>query len=212
MAHKPIKDQCRQGLIPYLQRALDNIPDTGPLVMLDAGCGSGIPTVALAGRFDGHIYGLDPDAAAIESLRQAFAARNWQHRLTTQLNMLEINAFQPDSFDLILAEGLLNITGFDTGFAILDHWLKPEGWCILHDEFKNQDEKFRLMQNTGYSMLYTELLDEHCWWNSYYSCLEAQLKQAHDTQLYATEHAELEMFRQQPSLFRSVYYVVRKNK
>lgn len=211
MAHKPIKDLCRQGLLPYLHRALDSIDAAEPLHMLDAGCGSGIPTIALAGRFNGHIHALDPDADALENLRQSFARKGWQHRLTTHLKTLEANAFPSAVFDLILAEGLLNVTGFAFGFEILSHWLKPGGTCILHDELKDHEEKVKFMESMNYTVLYINILDEHIWWNDYCSCLEQQLKQTTNPGLYPDELHELQLYRQNPALFRSLYYVVRKN-
>lgn len=211
MANKPIKNECRQGLIPYLHLALDQVVSAGDLLMLDAGCGSGIPTLALARRFDGHIHALDPDAAALESLRQSFATQGWQHRLTIQLKTLEKNHFPPAGFDLILAEGLLNVTGFANGFDILGFWLKPGGYCILHDELKDHEEKVKFMESMNYTVVYTNILDEHIWWNDYCSCLEQQLKHTSNPGLYPDELHELQLYRQNPALFRSVYYVVRKN-
>ena len=48
-----IKDKCRKGLLKYLSKAISIIPAIeGPLI-LDVGCGSGVPTLALAEIFNG---------------------------------------------------------------------------------------------------------------------------------------------------------------
>jgi 2-polyprenyl-3-methyl-5-hydroxy-6-metoxy-1,4-benzoquinol methylase len=43
-----IKNNCRKGLLKYLERATSIIPKIEDLKILDVGCGSGIPTLFTA--------------------------------------------------------------------------------------------------------------------------------------------------------------------
>ena len=40
-----IKDNCRTGLLKYLERATATIPKIENPKLLDVGCGSGVPTL-----------------------------------------------------------------------------------------------------------------------------------------------------------------------
>ncbi len=40
-----IKDNCRKGLLKYLKKAISIIPTIKNPEILDAGCGSGVPTL-----------------------------------------------------------------------------------------------------------------------------------------------------------------------
>jgi methylase of polypeptide subunit release factors len=43
-----IKDQCRKNLSRFTERALSSIPELDNPIILDIGCGTGVPTILLA--------------------------------------------------------------------------------------------------------------------------------------------------------------------
>ena len=59
----------------------------------------------------------------------------------------------------------------------------------------------------------TIYLDESVWWNDYYKQLEAEIASREINQLkdvFKSELKEIELYRKDPSPFRSIYYVVRR--
>lgn len=63
-----IKDNCRKGLLKYLSQALSIIPAIENPLLLDIGCGTGVPTLALAEKFNGHIIAIDINAESIQKI------------------------------------------------------------------------------------------------------------------------------------------------
>lgn len=60
-----IKDNCRKNLLKYLLKAISTIPAIENPLILDVGCGCGVPTLALAENYDGNIIAVDIDAKSI---------------------------------------------------------------------------------------------------------------------------------------------------
>lgn len=48
-------------LVKYLDQVLNDLPEFNNPVMLDIGCGSGVPTLWLAERYRGTITAIDTD-------------------------------------------------------------------------------------------------------------------------------------------------------
>jgi cyclopropane fatty-acyl-phospholipid synthase-like methyltransferase len=67
-AYFRIKDHCSAKLLPFLEQALDSVHLPAKPQILDIGCGTGVPTLFLAGRYHGIIVAVDPDALALEWL------------------------------------------------------------------------------------------------------------------------------------------------
>ena len=61
-----IKDNCRKGLLKYLTKAISIIENPR---ILDVGCGSGVPTLMIAEKFNGKITAVDTDTKSIDILR-----------------------------------------------------------------------------------------------------------------------------------------------
>lgn len=209
------KDYCRKGLTKYLDQALDFVYLEGELNMLDIGCGSGIPTLVLAGRFNGKLLAVDPNADALLRLRKRAGHAHIKANISCLQGTLENLASADHSFHLILAEGLLNVTGFEYDFSKLDLLLREGGFMVVHDEASQFESKMAFAANKGYRLVFSNMLDEKIWWDDFYSCLEQQLAawdEADKASRYANEYAEIDMIKQQPAKFRSVYYVLRKGK
>jgi len=208
-----IKDACRQNFARYLIKALDKLPELVNPLILDMGCGTGVPTLVLADRFDGKIYATDVDKESLQFLDQKIKHLGMDEKIT----IVEVSAFDIDTlglmFDLILAEGLLNIIGFERGLRIVDKVLEKGGYFIIHDELADHDEKQLLMEEYGFTLKDYFILDEKVWYEEYVKCLEEKIKffgHEKNTELFINEMNEIQMFKEKPEIFRSVYYVLRK--
>lgn len=210
-----IKDNCRKGLLKYLTRAISIIPAIESPLILDVGCGSGVPTLALAEKYNGLITAFDVDAKSINRLEEKVKELNLSDRFTIHNCSLFDMEFEENQFDIILAEGLLNVVGFEKGFSKIIKLLKWNRHIIIHDEFRNYTKKAEFIENNDCKILDSFKLDEHVWWNDYFKCLENEIssyKKKDFLEISKTDLYEIEMFKQDPSPFNSVYYVIEKIK
>ena len=170
-----IKDNCRKGLLKYLTKAISIIPAIENPRILDVGCGSGVPTLMIAENFNGKITAIDTDTKSINIFREKVKGLNLSNRITiSNSSLFDINV-KNNQYDLILAEGLLNVVGFEKGFLKILKLLKKKGFIIIHDEFQNKNEKIKFINNNDCKILNSFVLDEQIWWNDYYKCLEKEI-------------------------------------
>jgi len=208
-----IKDNCRAGLVKYLEKALSVIPKIDNPEILDIGCGTGVPTLWLADKYSGSITAIDLDANALDWLQKKAGSSCLSDRLKT-LNISFFD-FKPEaeSFDLILAEGLLNIVGFETGFQKIIKWLRRERYLIIHDEFRDHDKKCDFIRDNNCRIIDSQYIDEIIWWNDYYKMLEAEINNLdnyHIRSLFKSDIKEIEYYKEDPYPFRSIYYIIEK--
>ncbi len=207
------KDRCRQGLIKYLEQACKKVRIGENARILDIGCGTGVPTLWLAEHFPGSITAIDLNDHAIGFLKRKIIGEELQNRVNVIQTSFFTFEFNPDGYDLILAEGFLNVIGFEKGFNIMKKLLRNEGYLIIHDEFKNHEWKCEFMKAGGFEMIETILLDDKVWWNDYYQTLEEEIGKialAEEREFFSSDLEEIRMFRTDPSPFQSIYYVIRK--
>jgi ubiquinone/menaquinone biosynthesis C-methylase UbiE len=208
-----IKDNCRKGLLKYLTKAISIIPTIENPRILDVGCGSGLPTLMIAEKFSGKITAIDSDTKSIAILREKVKELNLSNKVNlSNCSLFDIKA-NNDQFDLIIAEGLLNVVGFQKGFLRIKELLKRKGFIIIHDEFQNQNEKVEFIKNNDCKLLDSFVLDEQIWWNEYYKCLEKEISSNSNKELlklFKSDIQEIELFKKNPSQYISVYYIIEK--
>lgn len=123
-------------------RSLDHYLRHHPLPLstgariLDAGCGTGLLTLALLKALEVpvNITAVDLSASSIETAREAVAETDGpdqkHHVHFTQANVLAL-PFADDSFDLIVTSGALEYVPLSDGFSELARVLVPGGY-LLH--------------------------------------------------------------------------------
>jgi cyclopropane fatty-acyl-phospholipid synthase-like methyltransferase len=209
--HK-IKDECRKNLLKYTERALSLIPDIDNPVILDMGCGTGVPTILLAERFNGTIYAVDIDTSSLEVLKEKIAGLHL-HRRIQVVNDSLVNLSKLDTeFDIILAEGILNIAGFTKGLKIFTENLAPSGYLIIHDEYAYDPEKRDLFKKNKLDMVDLFILDKKIWWDEYYSCLEERIIKNSGNSSFTREINEINEYKNKPEKFESVFYILKKRR
>jgi len=116
----------RRSVAKYF-RSLDLNIDSDSVV-LDAGCGTGIVTMAFhdAGYRAKQVAALDLSHKSLKVARDEFSQRRTYGRDTAvvQANVLKM-PFADNSFDLLLMCGVLEYTPLDTGLAEAARVLKP---------------------------------------------------------------------------------------
>lgn len=208
-----IKDFCRKNLIRYLEEAFCKIPPVENPHILDIGCGTGVPTLWLAENTDGNITAVDPDKYALEWLKCKIRDKNLSERIT----VLNLSFFDykpsPESFDIIIAEGFLNVVGFEMGFRRVTGLLRKGGFFVIHDEVRDHERKCEFIRECNCNLTHTLFLDEVVWWNDYYRLLESEINSPLNDgikDLFKSDLDEIAYYRVNPAAFRSVYYIVQK--
>jgi SAM-dependent methyltransferase len=195
------------------------IPGMERPLILDIGCGSGIPTQELAKLSRGKVIGIDIDQSALDK----FARRIRKAGLADQIKVMNCSMFDmgfPDrSFDVVWAEGSIYAIGFERGLRKWKQLLKPGGCLVVHDEQGNINEKLNLISTCGYQLLGYFTLSKETWWTEYFAPLEklvneTRTKYPHDHSVLEEiqqAQAELDMYRKYPERNSSVCFVMKKN-
>ncbi len=215
---KPDKDIFRGNLIKYTQKAFRMLPEMNKPCILDIGCGSGVPTMELARLSNGQIVGTDINQTLLDKLNRKIKEAGLTHRVkTVRCSISEMN-FKEESFDIIWAEGYIWGIGFIRGLKEWKRFLKPGGYLVIHDEINDINKKLKQISDCGYELLEHFLLSEDIWWNEYYEPLEKHINDLRikyadenkDVQKLEKEEQEIDMFKKNPELFKSVFYILRR--
>jgi SAM-dependent methyltransferase len=156
---------------------------------------------------------VDPDIDSMEWVRGKVLALGLAARVTCIVDAVPCGRIPPGCFDVVLAEGLLNVIGFESGLREARRSLRPGGALVIHDELPGAEQKRELLRAHGFRLIGTFTLDEKDWWDGYYRCLEEsirtwrQLGATGGEGLFASEEAELAQYARDPGRFRSIYYV-----
>ena len=209
-----IKDNCRRGLIKYLESACIKLPRSDNLNILDIGCGTGVPTIWLVENFSGNITAIDKDKESINYLQQKIIEKDLQNRIKTLCTSFSKFKSESDFYDIILAEGFLNIVGFESGFKRIKGIIKKKGYLVIHDEYKDHNKKLEFINENKCTLIDTLYLDENVWWDDYYRQLEIEIGKISFpklNELFKRDIEEIKYYKTSPSLFRSIYYIIMKN-
>ncbi len=186
--------------------------------ILDIGCGSGMPTMELARLSNGEVVGLDIDQGLLDVLHGNVEKAGLSDRVKVINRSLLDMEFPDESFDIIWAEGSINVIGFEKGLQDWKRLLKPGGFMMVHDERGNVREKLEQISGCGYELLGYFELDEKTWWAEYFVPLEKLISEARIK--YSDAHGvveainsaqwEIDMFKKNPERNSSVCFVMRK--
>lgn len=205
-----IKDRCRRRLIPYTMEAYSCLPRMEAPLILDLGCGTGESTLALLEVCNGFVYALDSNQESLARLIEKAVSMNKAERIRI-INDSALKAGSiGEKFDLVIAEGLLNVVGFERGLDIIIRCLKQGGYAIIHDELSGDKEKRLIFERDNLRLLNAFELDESVWWDDYYAWLEDSTESAFDKELFRNELQEIREYKNDPKKFRSIFYVLEK--
>lgn len=203
-----IKDDCRKNLNKYTIQAFSIIPKIENPTILDIGCGTGEPSLAIINNCNGIIYAVDHDEASLSWFNEKVITLNLSDRIKIYhdsiLNPLQFKM----KFDIVVAEGLLNVIGFEKGLSILLQNIKNNGYLLIHDELKNDSEKKTFFKKNNLIILDSFQLNDDVWWNEYYNCLEIKIQSLNNDELFKNEIKEINDYKIDSQSFKSIYYIL----
>ncbi len=213
-------DRCRRNLSLYTRRAFETLPDLDEPRILDVACGTGVPTMLLAELSDGHIVAVDNDPLALKSLRAKIRSASLTERVKVVESDIRKLDFPPESFDIIWAEGALWIVEFNTGINSWKQFLRPEGYLVIHDDYRDIDSKLDSLSDHGFAVIEQFTLEAEVWWQSYYAPLELEIEKLRgslksDPALSTrveTIKDEIRQFREDSSKFASAFIVAQSKR
>lgn len=212
------KDRIRKRLLKYTRKAFRMLPKLDKPRILDIGCGSGVPTMELARLCNGKITALDIDQDMLDVLIGKVEKAGLSNRIEVVNRSLFDMQLPDGSFDVIWAEGSINIIGFKKGLLEWKRLLKSGGFMVVHDEKGDVKEKLEQISSCGYELLDYFELDEKVWWAEYFVPLEkliyeARLKYADApgiVEALQDSEGEIDMFLKAPERNSSVCFVMKR--
>jgi SAM-dependent methyltransferase len=126
--------------------------------------------------------------------------------------------FPDESFDIIWCEGAIAPIGFERALKEWRQLLKGNGFMVLHDDLNSKEKKLKLIRECGYDLIEYFQLPEDAWWLQYYEPLDIKInglleKHGNDPGILKQIERfqeEIEMYKKNPSAFRSIFYIIQK--
>jgi len=212
------KDRVRKRLLKYTRKAFKMISKLDSPFILDIGCGTGVPTMELARLSDGEITALDIDRQSLEALNKKIEKAGIKDRVKAIKCSIFDMEFPDESFDIIWAEGSINVIGFERGLKEWKRFVKANGFLVVHDEQGDIEQKLKRISLYGYELLGYFLLDKDKWLAEYFSPLQELIsefreKYANDAEVLKeiqdAEH-EIDIFKKDPERNSSACFVLKK--
>ena len=207
--------------------------------VLDVGCGPGMQTLALANAINCTITAVDLIDKYLGELRESAGEQNISDRIEILRRDMNELGFEPESFDLIWAEGSAYIMGIENALTSWKKFLKPGGYIAFTelvwlktdppDEvlnfFKNEyppmtdvETNLSKVKAAGYELIGNFTIPDSAWWDDYYTPLEVKLpalfeKYTGDSEaigLIETTKHEIEMRRFYGEYYGYEFFIGRK--
>lgn len=218
-------------------KVLDMLPKRDYEFIVDAGCGTGRQTLALAKRLQTLVHAVDSYEPFLAGLAQRAKEAGIKHLVQTHcMDMADIpRAFT--EIDLLWSEGAAYNIGFPNalrtwhsalksgGFAVVSElsWLRDEVPTEVRQFFqagypdmRSADENRAVAQDAGYNVLSMHTLPKETWVEGYYDMLEPRAKALLDhpdesVKGFAAETIEeIRIFGESVDSYGYVFYVMQK--
>ena len=212
------RDSSRERLLKYTRKAFNLLPKLDKPRILDAGCGSGLPTIELAKLSNGKVVGIDIDQSLLIELERKIERENLSDRVETRkCSMFELD-FPDETFNIVWFEGATRMIGFEKALKEWRRLLKPNGFLVIHDEIKTVSNKREEISSLGYKVVNQFFLPEDAWLIEYYRPLENRIKglrEKHKNNLEVLRtlkevQDEIDVVKEKPEEYRSAFYIMQK--
>jgi len=222
----PDMDDFRKAFLKYTKMAFESLPNIDTPKILDVGCGSGVPTIELAYLSEGEIIGLDVDQKELEKFKEKIKKLGLKHRIKAVNTSFFHNNYSDESIDIIWAEGVFYISGYEKSFRESYRILKENGFLVMVDTLDRIESKFSgikgmldILAKLGFKLYNQVKWIENAWWIEFYQPLELMLKKLRDSKIdpmlykHLTKHEnEISMIKKSPKKYDCAHYILQKIK
>jgi ubiquinone/menaquinone biosynthesis C-methylase UbiE len=212
------KDSFRQNLRRFTWQAYGVIPAIANPKILDLGCGTGMVALELAVLSKGYIEAVDKDRVSLAILKEKACVLRLSKNIRIKKRSFEKLNSRSGFFDIVWSEGAISEVGFENGIRSWRRFLKTEGYMVIHDEIREYKRKMELIPVCGFELIKYFVIPIAVWLNEYFKPLEDRiisLKTRHAStpeiiEFLEREECEIEIFKQSPELFASVFFIMKK--
>lgn len=218
-------------------RALHMLPQRPFTVVVDAGCGTGRQTLALAKALGTLVHAVDSHKPFLDDLRRRARESRIEHLVKTHcLDMRDIPGVFPNT-DLLWSEGAAYSIGYPDalttwsvairtgGYAVVSElsWLREqvplavrEYFLSGYPEMKSVEENLAVACEAGYRALTTFTLPRETWTDGYYDVLAPRAAALLDhpdsaaRELAAETVREIEIFERADGSYGYVFYLLQR--
>jgi ubiquinone/menaquinone biosynthesis C-methylase UbiE len=170
-------DGFRTAFLEFTREAYLSIPPIAVPRILDAGCGTGVPTLELARLSDGEIVAVDADQKALDTLRLRIEERDLSDRVQTICCSIFETGFAPASFDIVWEEGVFHLLEVDRALEESMRLLKCGGFLVMFETNAWIETHRGRFAEHGFDLFRQLPLPPGCWWTRYYQPLEQRISQ-----------------------------------
>jgi len=212
------RDAVRARLLPWTRRAYRLLPPVQRPLVLDAGCGTGVPTLELARLSGGRVVAVDVDPVALRALQARAAAAGLGGSVLPVLASLRDLELAPASCDLAWCEGAVTVLGVAAILRRWRPWLRPGGCLVLHCDLADLEAGLEQAGAAGFALLGHFEVRASVWRREFFAPLARRLdrlrrRHAGDPALLAAfgrEVADLEAFSRCPERCASAFLALRR--
>ena len=209
-------DPFRERLNKYTVLAFQMLPKLECPRILDIGCGSGVPTIVLANLIDGEIIGIDTNQRLLDRFKNKVEKLGLSNRVFIKNCSLFDMDFPDESFDVIWAEGSVNVIGFEKALKDWRFLLKSGGFLVVHDGVKTIATKLNKLPDFGFVLVNHFVLPENVWID-YFERLQRQInewrknaKSPESLNLIERYQNDVNLFKKNPKENVSGFYLFQK--
>jgi SAM-dependent methyltransferase len=194
--------------LSFTRQAFHMLPELDNPRILDVACGQGRATLELARLSSGQVVGLDIDQTALEIFSRRIEEEGLADRVQVVHGSMFDMDFPDECFDVIWAEGALNVIGFEKGLRAWHRFIKREGFLVIHEgvwlqpdppqaivdrwqtvfpEISTIPSYLEQLPRYGYRPVGHFALPEDFWWLNFYALIEGRIRELR--QRYADDQA-----------------------
>lgn len=225
--------------LDFTRQAFHMLPRLDHPRILDIGCGQGRATMELARLSSGQVVGLDIDQAALEVLSRRIQEQGLAGRVQVVHGSMFALDFPDESFDVLWAEGALNVIGFGKGLREWRRLIKPAGFLVVHEgawlrpdppqaivdrwqpvfpEISTIPDYLEQLPRYGYRSIGHFALPDDFWWRNYYALIAGRIRElrpkcARDQaaqKILDEEQREVDLYRAHRRWYGSAFLVMQK--